>query len=239
MLGRKKFVQGNKLAIILLVFIAQGFLVVLQVEVGKLYLLGDAFHEWSGHMSVKEIGFGIGQALGFKVFKLFYKTLVLGKQPLKHAHIKDEPFVNIGNDQVFDFKVFMCNALAHIVQHQFVKSFGVELLRTRHFAFIGGLLGFQNHPHGIVCLGSVVNHQVIASLGVDKMALPVIGFFQKIRNQVLVKLFAFGIIGLLKQGNQMGLEPLHITAVGLHLQKGFVKGFTGFQGMCLHVFRFP
>ena len=139
------------------------------------------------------------------------------------------PLVNVGGNQVLYFGVFVGDSLPQVIQHQFLKSFGIDIVRSKHFGFVARFFGFNNYPYGTACGCTIVNHQVIPPLGINKMISGIIRILQKIRNQILMELFRLKFIDGIKDTNQIFFKGFNFGAVGFYLQKGFIQGNAGFQ----------
>ena len=95
---RQELEQGDQGVVVCFIGIAQRFLKVLEVEVGKFKFGSDARDERLGNVFVEKIGFGICQASGFKVLELFDEGFVLCEEPVEQGGVKKEPLVEVGCD---------------------------------------------------------------------------------------------------------------------------------------------
>ncbi len=189
MLGREYFEIWNQLRVIVFPVVFQRFLNLAKVEIGKANFAFYFFDQWRGNFLVKEIGIGSTQPFFFEIGKLLDQRFVLGKGFFKNRSIENKPFVNICGDQLLYFQIILTDPFSEVVQNQFVKSFGIDVLFRDHLLFVRWLFGFDNHTSRTFRIFAVVNCQVFALFGIDEKPVEVIRVFQEIANQVLVKLF--------------------------------------------------
>ena len=130
----------------------------------------------------------------------------------------------------------MGDALPKIVQHQLLKGFCVQLFRCYHFCPIGGFFGFNNYAYRTFCLVAVVDNKIVTAFGVYKMVRVVVGFLQKIGNQVFMEFLALGIVGTVQQCYKISLKTLNLNAVWFYFQEGFIYCLSGFLGFWLHLY---
>src|SRR5690554_2772583 len=211
MFRREQLEKCNKLIIVGLIIIPQWLLIILYIEIRKFNFSFDICDKRLGNLFVEKVGFGVCQSPTFKVVELFYKLFVLCKKSVKNSCVKNEPFIDVGNYQMFGFKIVLRDSFSEVVEHQFVKSFCIQpgsrnhllVLRfvfigarecLRHFAFVGRFLCFYDYSDRAFCLVSVVDYKVVSSFCVYVMIWVVIGLFKKVNDEIFMKLFRFGII---------------------------------------------
>ena len=207
MLRRQQFEQGDQRIVVRLVLVAQRFLVVLEVEVGEFDLGRQGGNERLSNLPVEEIGLRIRQSSPFKLVELLHKLLVLGEQAVEQGGIENEPLVNVRDDQMPYFQVLMRDPFPQVIQHQFLKRLGIQILSGDHLRLVRRLLRLHYNPDRGRRIRSVVDHQIVPALGIDKVGRVVIRLLQKVADQVLMKLLAFGIVGPIQQSHQIRLEP--------------------------------
>ena len=93
--------------------------------------------------------------------------------------IKNVPFVDIGNDQMFYFKILMGDPFPHIIQHQFLKSFVVYLVGAKHLFFVDRAFCFNNDTNCRTCIGTVTDYQVQVVFDIDRVGGTVVRIFRK------------------------------------------------------------
>lgn len=128
----------------------------------------------------------------------------------------------------------MFESFSEVVEHEFLKSLGVELFGGDHFAAVVRFLGFDDHTYGGPVFVAIVDDQVVFAFGVDIVVGVVVGFFEEVGDQVFVKLFGFAIFNPVYELDQVGFEPLNIRPIGFYFQEGFVEGLAGFQWASFH-----
>lgn len=206
MLRRQQFEQGDQRIVVRLVLVAQRFLVVLEVEVGEFDLGRQGGNERLSNLPVEEIGLRIRQSSPFKLVELLHKLLVLGEQAVEQGGIENEPLVNIRDDQMPYFQVLMRDPFPQVIQHQFLKRLSIQILSGDHLRLVRRLLRLHNNPDRGRRIRSIMDHQIVPAFGIDEVARIVIRLLQKVADQILMKLLAFGIVGSIQQSHQVRLK---------------------------------
>jgi len=174
MFGREQFKQGDEHIVIFAVVIAQWLLIVLYVEIRKYNICRQFRHKRLCDLLVEKIRIASRQSSSFKVLKLLYQLFILCKQPVKQRCIEDVPLIDVGDDEVFYFEVFVGDTFAEVVEDEFVEGFGIKLFRRHHLRLIGWFFRFYYHSDTRRCIRPIVDHQVISSFCIDEMILFVI-----------------------------------------------------------------
>jgi hypothetical protein len=128
---------------------------------------------------------------------------------------------------VAEFEVVVGDAFAEVVEQEFLEGLGVELSGPGHFGGVAGAFGLDDDPHGGAGTVAVVDHQVVAALGVDVVVGGEAEGVQEVRDEVFVELLGFAGGDALQQGAQGRLKALHRPTGGAEFEKGFVEGLFG------------
>lgn len=147
MFGREQFKQGDEHIVILAVVIAQWLLIVLYVEIRKYNICLQRRHEGLCDLLVEKVCIRARQSPCFEVLKLLYQLFILCKQRFKQDHIEDVPLIDVGDDEVFYFEVFVGDAFAEVVEDEFVEGLGIQFLRRHHLRLVGRFFGFYDDPN--------------------------------------------------------------------------------------------
>jgi len=230
MFGREQFKEGDEHIVILAVIIAQRLLIVLNVEIRKYNISLQCRHERLSDLLVEKVCIRARQSPCFEVLKLLYQLFILCKQRFKQDHIEYVPLIDVGDDEVFYFEVFVGNTFAEVVEDEFVEGLGIQFLWRHHLRLIGWFLRFYDDPDTRRCNRPIVYDQVISPFGIDEMILFIIRILQKVRHEIFVKLFGFVVVGGVEELYQIALERFYVNAVWFDLEEGFVEGEAGGEG---------
>ena len=185
----------------------------------------------SGNFLVEMIGVRIGESACPEILVFAYKLLVMGKGFRENLGIEDKPLVAIGDHQMFQLVVARTNAFIQKIQQQFLQRFGIEVIPAGHLGLVGGALRLDQNTDGILVALAIMNHQIVAILGVHEIVGLIVCLPQKGRNEVLVEFLA--LIGTQRPDQllQLALEQIHVFPTRLDLEVGLVQCLAG----CLYV----
>jgi hypothetical protein len=123
-------------------------------------------------------------------------------------------------------------AFVEVVAEQFVEGFGVGLGGGDHFGSIAWLFDFEDDGSGIFGRFALVDDEILAIAGIDKVVRGIVGCFEEIGDEVFEMLFAFGggIINVADQLGELALEMLDVLAGEALGEVGGGEGFGGGGG---------
>jgi hypothetical protein len=123
----------------------------------------------------------------------------------------------------------MTDAFPQKVQDEFLQSFVVQVFLGNHLGFVGRTFGLDDDTYGTLSIGLGVNNEIVSAFGIDKIVGRIIGVFEKIGNQVFMKLFGFiGLAGIQKQ-DEFRFKQFNSNAVGADFEKSFVECLAWFD----------
>lgn len=96
---------------------------------------------------------------------------------------------------------------------------GTPKLWIGKICLVGRLFCFDDDTDRAGSICAIVNDKIVSHFGIDEVIGFVVGFLQKVRNQILMKFFRFGLIGSVKKLNKIGFETFAFNPVGFLLLK--------------------
>ncbi len=135
---------------------------------------------------------------------------------------------------MFDLQISYGNPLPKVIEYQFMKRFGIQVLPLYHFSFIPGLLDFDQHSGKAFGICPGMDDQVVPAFCVQVETGSIPGILQKIAQIVLIMLLGLFLVKSVQQSQQVFLEKLDLPTRRFYLQKGFVQGFAGRKNVQVH-----